>query len=75
MICFGLSKTFAMLVVSRALEGALNGNTGVIKTMFAEITDETNMAQAFAFLPICWAAGSTIGYGYILISSVSIRVT
>jgi MFS family permease len=61
MICFGLSKTFGMLLLSRGLEGALNGNVGVIKSMLGEITDETNMAQAFAFIPICWAAGSTIG--------------
>ncbi|KAF7964934.1 hypothetical protein HWV62_1611 [Athelia sp. TMB] len=45
MICFGLSKTFWALVVSRCLAGALNGNIGVMKSMMAEITDSTNIAQ------------------------------
>ncbi|KAI0774849.1 MFS general substrate transporter [Trametes elegans] len=61
MICFGLSKTFWGLVVSRSLVGLLNGNTGVTKSMVAEITDETNIAQGFAWLPVAWSAGSTIG--------------
>jgi MFS family permease len=61
MICFGFSKTFWALVISRALAGALNGNVGVVKSMLGEITDDSNMPQAFAFLPICWAGGSTIG--------------
>ncbi|KAG8734023.1 hypothetical protein FRC10_011997 [Ceratobasidium sp. 414] len=58
---FGLSKTFAGLVFTRALSGALNGNIGVSKSMLAELTDETNQAQCFAFLPIIWSAGSTLG--------------
>ncbi|KAI8978332.1 major facilitator superfamily domain-containing protein [Trametes punicea] len=53
MICFGLSKTFLGLVVSRSLVGLLNTNTG--------ITDETNIAQGFAWLPVAWSVGSTIG--------------
>ncbi|KAG9091839.1 hypothetical protein FRC06_000357 [Ceratobasidium sp. 370] len=58
---FGLSKTFVGLVLTRALSGALNGNIGVSKSMLGELTDETNQAQCFAFLPIVWSAGSTIG--------------
>ncbi|KAG9087870.1 hypothetical protein FS749_002582, partial [Ceratobasidium sp. UAMH 11750] len=58
---FGLSKTFVGLVLARALSGALNGNIGVAKSMLGELTDETNQAQCFAFLPIVWSAGSTIG--------------
>ncbi|EKM58463.1 uncharacterized protein PHACADRAFT_89967 [Phanerochaete carnosa HHB-10118-sp] len=61
MICFGLSKTFIGLVLSRCLVGALNGNLGVIKSMMAELTDHTNMAQAFALLPVMWSLGSTVG--------------
>ncbi|CAE6425035.1 unnamed protein product [Rhizoctonia solani] len=57
----GLSKQFWQLVVSRSISGALNGNTGVAKSMVAELTDETNQAQAFAFLPIVWCTGSTLG--------------
>ncbi|KAG0698309.1 major facilitator superfamily domain-containing protein [Suillus ampliporus] len=51
MFLFGLSKTFGGLIMSRALCGALNGNSGVIKSMMIDVTDSTNMAQAFGFLP------------------------
>ncbi|CAE6445304.1 unnamed protein product [Rhizoctonia solani] len=59
--CVGLSKRYWQLVFSRALSGALNGNTGVSKSMVAELTNETNQAQAFAFMPIVWSTGSTLG--------------
>lgn len=58
---FGLSKAFWQLVLTRALAGALNGNVGVAKSMMVELTDETNQAQCFAFLPIIWSTGSTFG--------------
>ncbi|KIM71098.1 hypothetical protein PILCRDRAFT_17383 [Piloderma croceum F 1598] len=45
MIFFGLSRTFWALVVSRCLAGVLNGNVGVMKSMMAELTDSTNIAQ------------------------------
>ncbi|KAI0749529.1 MFS general substrate transporter [Daedaleopsis nitida] len=61
MYCFGLSRTFWGLVVSRSLNGALNGNIGVMKSMLAEITDPTNIAQAYAFMPIAWSTGATVG--------------
>ena len=47
---------------SRSLNGALNGNIGVLKSMIAEITDSTNLAQAYGFLPISWSTGGTLGY-------------
>ncbi|KAG0694691.1 major facilitator superfamily domain-containing protein [Suillus ampliporus] len=61
MYCFGLSKTFLGLVLSRALNGALNGIVGVMKSMMVEITDSTNLAQAYAYMPIAWSTGGTIG--------------
>ncbi|KAG2056831.1 MFS general substrate transporter [Suillus hirtellus] len=61
MFCFGLSKTFWSLVISRCLNGALNGNIGVMKSMTAEMTDSTNVARAWAFLPLAWSSGSTLG--------------
>ncbi|CEL62704.1 putative peptide/nitrate transporter At3g43790 OS=Arabidopsis thaliana GN=ZIFL2 PE=2 SV=2 [Rhizoctonia solani AG-1 IB] len=57
-IMFGLSKSFPMMLVSRALSGALNGNVAVIKSVLGEITDETNQGVAFAYLPLCWSIGS-----------------
>ncbi|KAG1746768.1 MFS multidrug-resistance DHA1 sub-family [Suillus paluster] len=61
MICFGLSKTFWGLVLSRCLNGALNGNIGVMKSMTVEMTDSTNVARAWGFLPLAWSSGTTLG--------------
>ncbi|KAF9219805.1 MFS general substrate transporter [Gyrodon lividus] len=61
MYCFGLTKTFSGLILSRCLNGALNGNIGVMRSMIAEITDPTNVAEAFAYLPFTWSAGTTLG--------------
>ncbi|KAG0709385.1 major facilitator superfamily domain-containing protein [Suillus ampliporus] len=60
-LCFGLSTTFWSLVVSRCMCGVLNGNVGVLKTMIAELTDSTNMAQVFALMPISWKTGCFVG--------------
>ncbi|KAM5544548.1 hypothetical protein V8D89_001446 [Ganoderma adspersum] len=61
MIGFGLSTKYWALILSRCVEGALNGNIGVSKSMMAEITDSTNRARGFAYLPMIWSLGSTIG--------------
>ncbi|KAI0635883.1 MFS general substrate transporter [Trametes polyzona] len=61
MIFFGLSKTFISLVLSRCVVGMLNGNIGVIKSMMAELTDSTNLAQGFALMPVMWSLGATVG--------------
>ncbi|KAF8969114.1 member of major facilitator superfamily multidrug-resistance, DHA1 sub-family [Flammula alnicola] len=61
MYCFGLSKTFWGLVLSRSLNGALNGNIGVIKSMMVELTDSTNISKAYAYMPIAWSTGGTLG--------------
>jgi hypothetical protein len=44
----------------------LNGNIGVMKSMLAELTDETNMARGFALIQVTWAVGGTIGYRTLL---------
>ncbi|KAF8228343.1 MFS general substrate transporter [Tricholoma matsutake] len=58
---FGLSKGFWLLVISRCFQGVFNGNIGVSKTVIAEITDASNIADAFAFMPLMWSCGVTIG--------------
>ncbi|KAI6045952.1 MFS general substrate transporter [Pisolithus marmoratus] len=60
-LCFGLSRTFTGLVISRCITGALNGNIGVMKSMLGELTDSSNMAQGFALMPIMWSLGCTLG--------------
>jgi hypothetical protein len=44
------------------MHGMLNGNIGVMKSMLAELTDETNMARGFSLIPVIWAVGGTIGF-------------
>ncbi|EJC99925.1 MFS general substrate transporter [Fomitiporia mediterranea MF3/22] len=61
MYCFGLARSFPALVIARSLNGALNGNIGVVKSMMGELTDSTNVARAFAYQPISWSTGATIG--------------
>ncbi|KAG6836905.1 hypothetical protein H0H93_001492 [Arthromyces matolae] len=61
MFCFGLSRTFWGLVLSRCLNGALNGNIGVMKSIMVELTDSTNIALAYSYQPIAWSTGSTLG--------------
>ncbi len=94
MIFFGLSRTFWGLVASRCLNGLLNGNTGVMKSMMGgmyydlyfrllladnatEITDSTNLAQAFSLLPIVWCVGATLAYvvDFLLVPSISYQFT
>ncbi|KAH7928319.1 MFS general substrate transporter [Leucogyrophana mollusca] len=60
-VAFGLSRSFWTLVISRSTAGFLNGNIGVMKSMIGELTDSTNMAQAFATLPLVWCVGITVG--------------
>ncbi|KIL64431.1 hypothetical protein M378DRAFT_78319 [Amanita muscaria Koide BX008] len=60
MLCFGLSRTFWTLVISRCICGLLNGNVGVAKSAIGELTDSTNRVDGFVYLPIVWSVGQTI---------------
>ncbi|KAK7032726.1 efflux pump azaL [Favolaschia claudopus] len=60
-LCFGLSRTFITLAISRCVCGLLNGNMGVMKAAMTDLTDSSNRAEAFAFLPIIWAIGASLG--------------
>ncbi|KAF9237647.1 MFS general substrate transporter [Melanogaster broomeanus] len=57
---FGLSRTFGTLIISRCIAGFLNGNVGVMKSIIGDITDHTNVAQAFSMLPAIFCIGATI---------------
>lgn len=52
---------------SRFLSGALNGNVGVVKSVLAELADDSNVAQAFSFLPLVFVIGQVIGFGLLII--------
>ncbi|KAH9005446.1 MFS general substrate transporter [Lactarius hatsudake] len=60
-LLFGLSRSFLALVLSRCLHGAVMGHVGVVNSMTAELTDETNVAQGFSMLPVAWSLGHVIG--------------
>ena len=38
--------------------------TGIIKSIFGEITDHTNSSDAFAMLHVPWAIGGSFGYEF-----------
>jgi len=60
-LLFGMSHSFLALVLSRCLHGAMRGHTGVVKSVTAELTDETNVARGFSMLPMAWSLGYVIG--------------
>ncbi|KAH8985105.1 MFS general substrate transporter [Lactarius akahatsu] len=60
-LLFGLSRSFPALVFSRCLHGMLNGNVGVMKSMMAELTDETNVARGSSLIRVTWAIGGVMG--------------
>ncbi|KAF7762283.1 hypothetical protein Agabi119p4_8876 [Agaricus bisporus var. burnettii] len=61
MLWFGYSTSFWPLVFARCFQGIFNGNIGVSKTIMVELTDKTNVGDAFAMMPLMWSIGSTIG--------------
>ncbi|KAK2459583.1 hypothetical protein APHAL10511_008393 [Amanita phalloides] len=57
----GLSTTFRTLLLCQLSIGAFNGTNGVIKSMIVEITDSTNIAQAWGYLNVAWFVAATLG--------------
>ncbi|KZO94384.1 MFS general substrate transporter [Calocera viscosa TUFC12733] len=60
-IVYGFSKSLWLTVVARLTMGALCGNGVVTQSIVSELTDETNEAQAFAFISLMWAVGCIVG--------------
>ncbi|KAF7358943.1 Efflux pump azaL [Mycena sanguinolenta] len=58
MLCFGLSRTFWMLV---SLSDGIVERKCIMKSVLADLTDRSNRAQAVAFVPIVWDLGSALG--------------
>ena len=59
---------------SRCLNGMLNGNIGVMKSMLAELTDETNVARGCSLMSITWAVGGTVGSDILILSRLLVNV-
>ncbi|RAL60437.1 hypothetical protein DID88_000212 [Monilinia fructigena] len=51
-----------MAIIARALQGACNGNVGIIRTMVAEMVPEKELQpRAFSIMPLVWSLGSIFG--------------
>lgn len=61
MLSFGLSKSLQWAIMSRALCGLLNGNTGVAKSVLGEISNKSNRNVAFSLISVCYNAGMILG--------------
>jgi hypothetical protein len=59
--CPHLTQYLTLTCLSRGLHGALNGNSGIMKSIVAEITDPTNLPLVYAYMPVSWSTGSTLG--------------
>ncbi|KAJ2359038.1 hypothetical protein IWW50_000120 [Coemansia erecta] len=59
-LLFGVSRSFYWALAARCINGLLAGNVAVIKSVFAEISDDTNRPRMMALLPLMWNIG-TIG--------------
>nr|XP_031858631.1 uncharacterized protein CI109_006011 [Kwoniella shandongensis]KAA5525703.1 hypothetical protein CI109_006011 [Kwoniella shandongensis] len=59
-ILFGFSTTFPMMIITRVINGLANGNVAVLKSVIAELCDETNQSRAFSFFPLSMAIGSIL---------------
>jgi hypothetical protein len=60
-MCICPHLKYVLTCRSRGLHGALNGNSGIMKSIVAEITDPTNLPLVYAYMPVSWSTGSTLG--------------
>ena len=59
-LIFGLSKTLWLAIATRALAGFVGGNAMLINSAVGDITDESNQAQAYAFVGLAFNAATVI---------------
>ncbi|KAJ2500408.1 hypothetical protein GGH96_002736 [Coemansia sp. RSA 1972] len=60
-LMFGVCRSFYWALFARCINGLLAGNVAVIKSVFAEISDDTNRPRMMALLPLMWNVGSIGG--------------
>ncbi|KAF8323817.1 MFS general substrate transporter, partial [Clavulina sp. PMI_390] len=61
LVLFGISRTFAALLLSRSLGGALGGVWAAVKIMVGELTDRSNQSIAFNALTLTYRIGQIVG--------------
>ncbi|KAI0476644.1 major facilitator superfamily domain-containing protein [Xylaria cf. heliscus] len=60
-LAFGFIGNFRQAIVIRLIEGAVNGNTAMIRTMVSEVIKERRFqAKAFILMPICYNVAAII---------------
>ncbi|KAI0443808.1 major facilitator superfamily domain-containing protein [Xylaria telfairii] len=60
-LAFGFITDFRQAIVIRLMEGAVNGNTAMIRTMVSEVIQERRyQAKAFILMPICYNVAAII---------------
>lgn len=74
-ICFGLSRTFTTLVLSKALEGLFKASRPTVKAAVAESSDESRMAFIFSLLPIMHTTGAVVGYDFYVVENAFFQLT
>lgn len=61
-IVWGFSRTLWMAILVRSLQGAGNGNVGIIRTVVAELVPYKELQpRAFSVMPLIWNIGSIFG--------------
>ncbi|KAJ2650508.1 hypothetical protein IW137_000853 [Coemansia sp. RSA 1287] len=60
-LMFGISRSFYWALFARCINGLLAGNVAVIKSVFAEISDDTNRPRMMSLLSLMWNVGSVSG--------------
>ncbi|KAF8326380.1 major facilitator superfamily domain-containing protein [Cantharellus anzutake] len=59
-VVFGVVEKYWQMLLSRTISGISYGDVPVIRSAMGDVTDSTNQARAFSFIPLCWTIGSTI---------------
>lgn len=61
-LVFGFSQSLAMMLTARALQGFMNGNVGILRTMTAELVPQKELQpRGFSVMPLVWTIGSIFG--------------
>lgn len=68
-ICFGLSTSFQMIVLSRIILGVLNVTETVLRSSMGDVLAEDDFARAVAWLPGVWCISAISGRVLCLILS------
>ncbi|KAK7239135.1 major facilitator protein [Aureococcus anophagefferens] len=61
LLAFGAAPDLRFALVARFAHGLCSGNVVVAKSMMADLTDETNEADAFVYVGVTFGAGAMLG--------------